>query len=401
MISGWNRGENSVPDRNIPARRYKVAYVLAPVTFGGLEKVSLTFLEQVDRRMFNLELILFLRPWETENVFEEELKRLGFAYTSIPVANNRFFDCLRVPRCMKRLQQAIAGNSYDLIHTHGYLADLLGYPVSQRAGIPIVSTCHGFIRGDLKLSLYNSLDLMVLRRFDRVIAVSDAIKDDLRSSKVKGANVTVIKNAAPMQKSDADPLASRNGIRGMLQVGPDELLLGYLGRLSEEKGIVHLLEAFRSLEERSLPVRLALIGDGPQRELLEKTAESLGIAGKTAFTGFQGNVGEWLAALDVFVIPSLSEGTPMALLEAMSMGLPCIASAVGGIPDVIDSGVDGILVAPGKPLEIRDAVLSLLGDEARRQDIGEKARETIRHRYDARSWAGRIENEYLRAIHHA
>lgn len=379
-------------------KRYNVAYVMTPITFGGSEKVSLNFLKHVDRDKFNIELILFLRPWEDNNTFEAEIKHLGFTYTSIPVSNNKFFDLLRVPRCLIKLKEVIAANSYDLIHTHGYIADLLGFIVSNIINIPIVSTCHGFIKGGIKLSLYNNLDLMVLNKFDKIIAVSDAIRNDLLVCNVNVTNITVIENATSTPTKSLDICASRNSIRKFLQIESDEQLLGYFGRLSEEKGILYLLEAVKLLEEFSLPIKLVIIGEGPQRELLTNMAVSKKILERIIFVGFQKNIEEWLAAVDIFVLPSLSEGTPMALLEAMSMRLPCIASAVGGISKIIDSGEDGILVAPGNPEEIRDAVRLLVSDRERSLCMAKNAQLKIEQKYNVHTWARSIENEYVRTI---
>lgn len=376
----------------------KIAYVATPISFGGAERVSLHFLQHVDRSKFEIEPILFVRPWEPDNLFTKEVSFLGYHYFTIPVAMSAKDNVFRILRCLRNLYQIIKGNSYDLIHTHGYLADLLGILVSKITKVPVISTCHGFISGDAKLFLYNNLDLIALRYCNKVIAVSDSIKKILVGHAVGINKISVIENTTPVIVSGFDTDARRNSKRKSLNIRTTDLLLGYLGRLSHEKGIVHLLESMRMLDSLPQPVTLVIVGDGPQREELQAVVKSNGLVNRVIFAGFQQDIRDWLAAIDVFVLPSVSEGTPLALLEAMSFGVPCIASAVGGIPRIIDSGVDGILVPPGRPEEIRDAIHLLGTDTLKRKSISENAQNKITQKYDIKNWARKIEEEYVNII---
>lgn len=382
--------------------KFKIAYVLTPITFGGLEKVSLNFLKHVDRERFDIEPIMFLRPWEKGNFFEDEIRRLNFESFTIPVANSVNGELLRVPRCLLKLKDLVGKRHYDLVHTHGYLADLLGLPAARASGVPAVSTCHGFIPGGLKLSLYNRLDLFALGCFDRVIAVSDSIRRDWLKNRVPNERIKVIENSTSCRLSQADSsesgLEDRDSKRKMAGAGPGEILLGYSGRLSREKGIADLICAMKMLIESGLPLKLVLLGDGAQRLELEELAVANGVKEHVCFAGFQTDVESWLAAMDIFVFPSHSEGTPMALLEAMASGVPCIATAVGGIPAVIHSGINGILISPGEPDEIRDAVRLLVFDREKRSSLAQNAQLKIEQKYNVHNWARSIEAEYVRTI---
>ncbi len=379
--------------------KYKIAYVLTPITFGGLEKVNLNFLNHVDREKFDIEPIMFLRPWETGNFFEEEIKQLKFQSFSIPVSNSAKGELLRIPRCLLKLKQIIGERHYDLVHTHGYLADLLGLPAARTAGVPVMSTCHGFIRGGLKLSLYNRLDLLALGHFDRVIAVSNSISNDWLVKCVRPERIKIIENATSCLEVRVNTEKCNSGDRENRRlaagVKSGEILLGFSGRLSREKGVADLIRAVKMLTEFGAPIKLLLLGDGEQRVELEVLASESGVTDKLFFAGFQDDVEDWLNAMDIFVLPSLSEGTPMALLEAMASGLPCIASAVGGIPQVIDSGIDGILVAPGNPKEICDAIYSLCADTEKQEILSHNAKQKITHKFNIKNWTTKIESEYL------
>lgn len=376
----------------------KIAYVVTPITFGGAERVNLNFLTNADRDRFSIEPILFLRPWEEETVFESHLRLSGIGYKTIPVAKVSKIDIFRLIRCYLQLKKIVDDNGYDLIHTHGYLANFFGYLVSCAKKIPIISTCHGFINEGVKLCLYNKLDHCILQYFNRIIAVSDQIKSDLISHGIESDKISVVVNAAQMKSDTEDFQKRRSMVRGELKIEQNEIIIGFVGRLSKEKGLVHLLDAAAMLVKKGLPVKVLIIGDGAQKNELVSRADSLDMAADVIFAGFQANVPEWVAAMDYFVLPSLTEGTPMALLEVMSQGVPCIASSVGGVPDIIDSGVDGILVAPGNPHEISEAILSLCQNREKRDDLTNNAKEKIRRKFNVGGWTAKIESEYVKLM---
>lgn len=376
----------------------KIAYILTPVEFGGAVKVSLTFLEHVDRAKFLIHPLILIRPWEKDNLFEEELKKQGYPYSRMPVAvkdreNGR--DYFRIARCCRMVYSCLRKGSFDLAHTHGYFADLMGIPASRMLGIPVLSTCHGFIGNDRNLRLYNWLDCRALRFADRIIAVSDGIKDHLVAKGVDEKRIAVIQNAV---RDDCDPVSfeqNRRLKRAVLGIQEDALLIGYIGRLSGEKGILVLMQACSGLRARGIPLKLLIIGEGPQRPALEAFARNAGLDRSVMFAGFQNDIEKWLPSLDVFVLPSFTEGTPMALLEAMAHGIPVIASAVGGIPQVIRSGRNGILTEPGSAEEIMQAVLSISVNGALRKRLSDAAKKTIQNGYCASSWIRKIEMEYV------
>ncbi len=375
----------------------RIAYILTPITFGGSEKVNLNFLKHVDRERFDIEPILFLRPWEQESLFESELKLHGFDYFSIPVARTEKVETFRVVRCLINLFTLLKDNSYDIVHTHGYLADLLGLVASRLVDVHIISTCHGFIREGRKLSFYIALDCLALRFFTRVITVSETIKQELETKKVKAANISVIENVVHTFSAPKSGVEMMNRVRQQAGL-ENELMIGYVGRLSKEKGVNFLLEALVHVLSSHHNVKLVLIGDGPEKGHLNSIVDNCGLREKVYFAEFQSNVEEWLSCMCIMVLPSLTEGTPMALLEAMSQGIPCIASAVGGVPRIIESGVDGLLVSPGNPKEIAEAVCLLLGDQPLREKIASGAKAKVAKLGDVVTWTKRIEEQYMEII---
>jgi glycosyltransferase involved in cell wall biosynthesis len=358
-------------------------------------------LRNVDRRIFDVHPILLLRPWEKKNVFIEKLKTENYPLYKVPVAikpRTEGRDYFRVIRCYRMIHSILKKGFFDLIHTHGYFADIIGIPAAKRLGIPSVSTCHGFISNDLNLNVYNKLDRFALRFANKIIAVSDDVKLNLIRGGIRESEISVIQNAVNGNDCDEIHAQDRQTERRPLRVAKREFVIGYVGRLSEEKGIKYLIEASSLLKEADVPIKTVIVGEGPSRRDLEALVRERKLEEKVFFAGFQAEVESWLRSFDVFILPSLTEGTPMALLEAMACGIPAVASAVGGVPQVIDSRKNGILVSPGKPEEIKNAVHLLYKDEALRTDISAAAQDTIKAEYNVNDWISRLETVYLNMI---
>lgn len=379
----------------------RIGLVLTPLDFGGAEKVSLTLLKNINRNEFNIIPIVLNRPWEQENVFQEELKKEDYEYVTIPVAMYRSSekrDYFRVLRCIKILWSIVKRERFDLIHTNGYFADIISIPVARILGIPIISTCHGFITNDVKLHIYSFLDRKALLFANKIIAVSDEIKNGLVKVGINKSIIKVVQNSVDTYNDPVLSNCNRKQIRTMLNLIENEIVVGYVGRLSEEKGLRFLIEAIALLNEANIPSRLLLIGEGALRSQLERYTEEKYLKKQILFTGFQNQIDKWLPAIDVFVLPSMTEGTPIALLEAMAHGLPAVASSVGGIPSIIRSGQNGILTQPGNPNEIAKAICDLYKNEHLRLNLGNAAKITIREKFNVTDWARTIESEYFKLL---
>jgi glycosyltransferase involved in cell wall biosynthesis len=150
-----------------------------------------------------------------------------------------------------------------------------------------------------------------------------------------------------------------------------------------------------SLGKSGIPIKTLIVGDGPQKRDLETFMKESGVENRVIFTGFQDHVEDWYPVMDVFVLPSLTEGTPMALLEAMTHGLPIVATAVGGVPKVIESGKNGMLISSGKTKEIRETIYALYENAALRDLLSRGGKRTVSLEHNITDWIKRIEREYL------
>jgi glycosyltransferase involved in cell wall biosynthesis len=223
------------------------------------------------------------------------------------------------------------------------------------------------------------------------------MREDLVGKGLQPARIEVIPNAVD-PVCDAAIQSARRDLRDRLKIGDDEFIFGFVGRLSEEKGLTYLLEALGRHAPAGGRWRLLVVGDGPRRRELEEGAARAGIADRVVFAGFRSGASPWFSAMDAFVLPSLTEGTPMALLEAMAHRVPVIASAVGGVPAVLSDRVNGLLVPPGDAGALSQALCDLASHEELRQTLSRAGHDTVRDRYDVRPWAATIRRVYERVV---
>jgi glycosyltransferase involved in cell wall biosynthesis len=370
--------------------------IATSVEFGGIERVLLNLVEHVGPGI-QLHPIVFTRTDVVETSFFDRLHAMGVTPVTLMVNSHK--PAMLVSPIVN-LQQAVTvfrKQRFDLIHSHGYRADVFSWVLSKWCGVPAVSTCHGFVPNDWRLRVYNSLDTSVLKSFSRVIAVSAGMKDDLVAAGLRADRVEVVTNAVPEVPAAARARV-RQDVRTTLGVQDEEFVFGYVGRLSEEKGVDYLLQAAASLSNTQASFRVVVVGDGGQRRDLERSARDRGLNGRVVFTGFQSNTEPWLTAMDAFVLPSLTEGTPMALLEAMAAGVPVLASAVGGVPAVITDGENGLLVPPGDVMGLATVMRTIAASAALREKLSQGGLATVRERYGVSEWICRTRGVYQKAL---
>jgi len=247
--------------------------------------------------------------------------------TLIPFRMRRRIDL----SASERLCREIARLGVDVLHTHDYKSDVVALGARRRCRIPWVATVHGIYPVSTALSAYRVLDRLVLRRADRVIAVSAELARYYR----RCGNVTVVSNAVPSPETTS---------RGLVRC-PRKLV--FVGRLTPQKGLDVLIKALARARREVPDLRVVMVGDGPEMESLRRLAWRLGQAEAVSFVGWRDDVEAFLSRAELFVLPSRWEGHPLALMEAMAVGLPAVASDVGDIAHCIDRPEVGRLVPAG------------------------------------------------------
>lgn len=254
-----------------------------------------------------------------------------------------------------------------LLNGHGFKGLVYGWLSALCLGLPLIVTQHGFTPRSRKQRFYAWLSLRLCRtaQVRAVVCVADSIARLHRQAGVRAGKLHVLPNGLP-------PAPAVTYLRP--PAAPPAPLIGFVGRLSAEKGPDLFVELAIALCRRNPRLHAVLLGEGPQQEALQQSVDDADLHGRILLPGYRKDLPAWLRALDVLVISSRSEGTPMVLLEAMQAGVPVAAFAVGGIPDVLDHEASGLLVAPGEVDELARQVARLLLDKALCRALTEQAR---------------------------
>lgn len=277
----------------------------------------------------------------------------------------------------------------DVVHTHGYRADVVAGLAAARAGVPLVSTAHGFIGGDRRGRMYERLQMWSYRRGREVVAVSRPIAERLAGAGVPTERLHVVPNALRPPAR----LAGRAEARARLGLPAEGRVAGWVGRLGHEKGPDVALEAMADVPD----ARLSFVGEGALREALATRAAELGLEDRVTFHGVVDGMARWLAAFDVLVLSSRTEGTPITLLEAMHAGIPIVATRVGGVPDLLEHERHALLVPPEAPFEIAAALHRLEVERGLGPELAAAAKRRLETTHTVDVWVGRYAEIYAAA----
>jgi glycosyltransferase involved in cell wall biosynthesis len=302
---------------------------------------------------FSHRIGLLLLDREKTNLYQEAATRRGVPV--IPLRSTHQFD----PRIIATIVRAVKEHRIDLIHSHEYKSDLLAWAVSRVHRIPVMTTIHGWIQTNTKRRVYVRAGQSVLRWFSRVVAVSDQTKSAILACGVPEHKIAVIHNGIVAENYQPEEHAP-GFLRQRFDIPDGAPLVGYIGRLSPEKGQADLLAAAAQLMPQIPQLRIALIGDGPDRDCLQRQAALLGIANRVLFTGHLQDVRPVFRDLDVLALTSHTEGFPNVVLEALCMETPVVANDVGGVREIVEDGVTGVLLPPRSPERIAKALARVL-----------------------------------------
>ncbi len=304
----------------------------------------------------------------------EQLQISGIPHLACPMGKQP------EPSTVGRLRKIITGGGFSLVHTHGGVAGLWGrLACIGLPGVKRVHTIHGihYLNYDsiLKKGLTILLERLLARLTDRIICVCHSdLEKALRAGVVSAGQARVILNGIELSPHQEQRPAG-GGLRREISLDDDTILIGTVGRLHIQKGQRHLLDAFARLGRRIPGTHLVLIGDGPEAVGLKRRHRGLNLGRHATFLGAREDVADLLPQLDLFVLPSLWEGLPLTLMEAMAAGLAVIATDVDGNSELVEDGFDGILVPSADPEALCGAMAVLCSDPARRKSFGSRARE--------------------------
>jgi glycosyltransferase involved in cell wall biosynthesis len=275
------------------------------------------------------------------------------------------------PRMIRHFAARAAGAGVDVLQTHGYKPNVLASLLPLRARKPWVAFLHGETWENAKVRAYSAIERMALRRATRVAVMSKTMADRVERYGISGARIRVVYNACLPTPTVSRGLASES----------HRPTVAVVGRLSPEKGIDIALAVHARVRHRVPSVVLAIAGEGPERPALERLAQELGVASTVEWLGYRDDVGEIYDRADVLLLPSWSEGMPNVCLEAMGSGIPVVASAVGGVPELVTHGWSGFLAPAGDVEALAAVTARLLENAALRRECGQRAKADVQERF--------------------
>lgn len=347
-----------------PARPLRVLWCIKCLGFGGAERLLASAARRRDREQFHYEAAYILPAY---NALAPELEEAG-----VPVhllgSTNRHADL----RWLWRLRQLLLAGRYDIVHLHLPYMAALGrvvvrtLPPSVRPKL-ITSEHNLWKTNHLAVRLFNSLTMPL---DDANIAVSRFVKDALPARHRRRFEVVV--HGVLLDHLES-LLADRAKVRADLGVEDHEVLIGTVANFRAGKGYDRLLHAAKELLDRGLPVRFAAVGQGPLEQEIRKQHQELGLGRSFQLLGFRADALRVLAAFDIFVLASLAEGFPISVMEALGVGVPVVATAVGGVPDAVTNGREGLVVDPANQRQLVEALAALVEDPQRRARMASAA----------------------------
>jgi len=284
-------------------------------------------------------------------------------------------DTPAVRECVRELTRTLKDRAADILVTHTFKPNILGRIAARRIGIPIVAVSRGWTWENLKVRAYEAADRANLRFVDRVVAVSEGQGERVRRAGVPSSRLSVIRNAARLSAFAEPDSGYRRKLRELFPaaIPPSHIVLA-AGRLSPEKGFGVLLESIPAVLRRHPGCGFAIFGEGTERTTFESRIAELGLGERIRMPGFTADLDKYLPWADAVVLPSFTEGLPNVALEASAAGVPIVATAVGGTPEVVAEGETGYLVPGGRPDRIAEELNRLLDSPELRRSMGAAGR---------------------------
>jgi glycosyltransferase involved in cell wall biosynthesis len=283
-----------------------------------------------------------------------------------------------------------------IICTHGYKPIILTLVARIGLRMPVIAFARGHTIEGFNVRLFQWLERLAFHFVDRIVAVSYGYAEFLVRSRLPRDRIRVIQNAIDVSHP-RHTLAADKADRHTLGYSNDDLLVAAIGRLSAEKGFADLIRGFAVIKANIPRAHLLIIGDGPLLQSLQSLAGSICPTG-IRFLGFRKDIGSILSMIDLFMLPSHSEGLPNVLLEACAAARPVVATCVGGVPEVIQDGINGLLVSPGRPDLLARAAIQCLESSDLRCRLSKAAFETVASRFSTDRQSAELESTYCEVL---
>jgi glycosyltransferase involved in cell wall biosynthesis len=365
----------------------KILHLRDTHEIGGPGKTILETHRAIDASRFELHLAVFITRHESgDSPFVRAAREYG-----LPVHFVRGYNQYD-PRMILRVIALVKRLGIDIVHAHEVKSDVIAYLATRLHRVPVMTTLHGWIGNGASSQRRIALDKRIVQSFDRVVAVSGRIRDEMLAVGMPEANLRLVHNAIVVERY------ARSGRRGILRelCGREVKapVLVSIGRFSFEKGHADLLDALAIAAQRGHRPSLVLVGDGPERPRLEEKIRALGLSDSVHLTGYIAQPERVLDEADLMVLPSHTEGLPNVVLESLLMDVPVLATRVGGTPEVITDGETGYLVEARAPEALANGILDFLSRRDQWACTARRGRAMVEARFDFKARTRKIEAIY-------
>ena len=358
----------------------------------GAERVILTLAKNIDRTKFNLTILCLKRGDGGSDRLITEAHRHGIGVWNINVRGRLDMGAIN------RIRALFTREGVSLFHSHDFKSDFYGLLASLGTGIKRVATAHGSTRDSFLKRCYLFFnEMLIYPHFDRIIAVSQDLRDYLTHKRLSREKVVVIQNGLDISLLQLDEI-SDNSSQGPLRIPSGHVVFSVIGRLFPDKGHRFFLEAFASLRKKTPHIYGLIVGDGPARQDIAELIEKLKLADAVKLCGVRSDMKSIYALTDFLIIPSLREGLPYVLLEAMASKVLVVATSVGDIPFLIKDGKTGFLVPAGDVQSLKKRMEDLLADPRRSAEMAEVAFTHVTKKFSAEIMVSETEKLYNKLL---
>jgi glycosyltransferase involved in cell wall biosynthesis len=408
---------------HIQMKKINIMFLYSAKGFGGMVRNLSLLVNNLDKERFDVTVVSLANQGDADSDVNIDVGG-GITFVRIDEKKRLDIDSLR------RIDGLIRDKNIDILSCHGYKADVYGVvlrlkrllrrdsrkthpPRNDSAGVlrdmqrdsplrgqslgrnlpRMVAMVHGWTMSGMKVELYHILDKLVLRAFDKVILVADGLRTGLKGWMVPERKIEVVYNAIP--PINVGEFESRDDIRQSLGMGKDDIVVGFVGRLSREKDLGTTLLAIKELVTRGNNIKLIVVGDGPEKERLVDIINRNGLNKNMVFAGFQKEAGRYFRAFDIYLSTSVKEGLPNSVLEAQARGVPCVVTDIRGNNDIVKDSVNGILVKSGNYKDIAEKLSLLISDGALRQKFSGTGKEMIKNNFSMANRMEKLERIYI------
>lgn len=370
----------------------RVLWIIDGLGPGGAENMMPTLLKQlcecgVESRVCVLQV-------KRGNPVAEEVRKLGVQVDVINIAHLRALGNL--PRIIRYIRQYRP----DIVHTQLEASDIFGTLAAKILGIPTMTTLHTLdVKPRTKRSYWrNLMRWKILNSFcDQIIAVSEITRQHYTTLGIRAEKILTLYNGVDINRfvPFRHPSSKK---RSVLDVPENGIVILTVAVLREAKGIQYMLKTMPVILEKFPNAYYVIAGDGTYRDALKGLAYSMGVENRVVFLGHRSDIPEILGESDLFVFPTLMDALPTVLLEAMAVGVPIVSSEVGGIPEILENEIDGLLIQPASPADLAESCIRLLSDHELAGRLSVSALKVAEERFDVRKQAGTLVNIYDRLV---